>query len=181
MGNEYEVRLAAIELVEAGWETTAIARELDRSERWVRKWVSRYETGGEDVLVGRSRRPHRSPNRLDDTVIAEILKIRRELEGHRHANVGAKAIRSRMQRDGTISDVPSPASIKRVLKDAGVARAYRKKRRSAKAVLGLPPIVMAGIWQQADWVQDLWLTGGIKYNSLQISDVGSHMMSSGQY
>jgi transposase len=179
--NEYEVRLAAVELVEAGWETAAVARELDRSERWVRKWVNRYETEGEAALVGRSRRPHRSPNRLDDTVINEILRIRRELNEHRHANVGAKAIRSRMQRDATIGDVPSPASISRVLKDAGVTRTYGKKRRSAKTVLGLPAIVMAGIWQQTDWVQDLWLTGGIKYNSLQVSDVGSHMMSSGQY
>ena len=181
MDNEYEVRLAGVKLVQAGWETAAVARELDRSERWVRKWVSRYEIGGEAGLVGRSRRPHRSPDRLDDAVIAEILRIRGVLDEHRHANVGAKAIRSEMQRDATISVVPSKASISRVLKDAGVTRAYRKKRRSAKAVLGLPPIVMAGIWQQADWVQDLWLTGGIKYNSLQISDVGSHMMSSGQY
>ena len=181
MRNEYEVRVAAIELVEAGWETTAVARELDRSERWVRKWVSRYETEGEDALVGRSRRPHRSPNRLDDTLRDEILRIRGELEDHPYANEGAKAIQSRMRRDGVVGVVPSRASIKRVLKDAGVARSYRKKRRSAKDVLGLPPIVMAGIWQQADWVQDLWLTGGIKYNSLQISDVGSHMMSSGQY
>jgi len=31
---------------------------------WVRKWVSRYEAGGEAALVGRSRRPYRSPSRL---------------------------------------------------------------------------------------------------------------------
>ena len=178
---EFEARLAAIELVEKGWAATAVAQELDRTERWVRKWVHRYEAGGEAGLVSRSRRPHRSPNRLGDTVIVEILRIRGELDDHRHANVGAKAIQSRMQQDGVVGEVPSKASISRVLKDAGVARAYRKKRRSAKAVLGLPAIVMAGIWQQADWVQDLWLTGGIKYNSIQVSDVGSHMMSSGQY
>jgi len=178
---EYGVRLAAVELVAAGWNTSAVATELDRTERWVRKWVSRYETGGEAVLVGRSRRPHRSPNRLDDTVISEVLKVRGELEEHRYANVGAKAIRSRMQRNGMVDKIPSIASISRVLKDADVTRAYGKKRRSVKTVLGLPAIVMAGIWQQADWVQDLWLTGGIKYNSLQISDVGSHMISSGQW
>ena len=181
MDYEYEIRLAAVELVEEGWNTSAVATELGRTERWVRKWVSRYETGGEAALVGRSRRPHRSPNRLDDLVIGEVLKVRGELEEHRHANVGAKAIRSKMQRDGVVDMVPSIASISRVLKDANVTRAYGKKRRSVKTVLGLPAIVMAGIWQQADWVQDLWLTGGIKYNALQISDVGSHMMSSGQY
>lgn len=167
--------------MEEGWGTSAVATELGRSERWVRKWASRYEAGGEAALVGRSRRPHCSPNRLDDMVISEVLKVRGELEDDRHANVGAKAIRSRMQRDGVVGEVPSIASIGRVLHDANVARAYGKKRRSAKSVLGLPAIVMAGIWQQADWVQDLWLSGGIKYNSLQVSDVGSHMISSGQY
>ena len=181
MGNEYELRLCAVELAGEGWNTVAIARELDRSHRWVRKWVRVYETDGEAALVGRSRRPQRSPNRLGDTVISEVLRVRGELEEHRHANVGARAIRSKMQRDGTIGEVPSIASISRALKDANVVRAYGKKRRSANTVLGLPAIVMAGIWQQADWVQDLWLSGGIKYNSLQISDVGSHMISSGQY
>ena len=181
MGNEYEVRLAAVQLVGEGWETSAVATELDRSERWVRKWLGVFEAEGEAGLVGRSRRPHCSPNRLDDTIRDEVLKVRSDLEKHRHANVGAKAIHSKMRYDGVVDEVPSIASIKRILKDAGVARAYRKKRRSAKAILGLPAIVMAGIWQQADWVQDLWLSGGIKYNSIQISDVGSHMMSSGQY
>ncbi len=181
MDNEYEVRLAAVELAGEGWKTAAIAQELGRSHRWVRKWVRWYKTDGEAALVGYSRRPKRSPNRLDDTVRDEILMLRTELEEHRHANVGAKAIRSKMRRSGTVGEVPSIASISRVLKGAHVVRAYGKKRRSAKTVLGLPEIVMAGIWQQADWVQDLWLTGGIKYNSLQVSDVGSHMISSGQY
>ncbi len=181
MEYEYGVRLAAVELVEEGWDTSAVATELGRTERWVRKWVSRYEVEGEAALVGRSRRPHRSPNRLGDMVISEVLKVRGELEEHRHANVGARAIRSKMQRGGVVDEVPSIASISRVLKDANVIRAYGKKRRSAKTVLGLPAIVMAGIWQQADWVQDLWLSGGIRYNSLQVSDVGSHMISSGQY
>ena len=178
---EYELRLRAVELAGTGWKTGAIAQELGRSLWWVRKWVHRHDTDGDAGLEDRSRRPHCSPNRLDDTVVVEILKIRGELDEHRHANVGAKAIRSKMQHDATIGVVPSKASISRVLKNAGVTRVYAKKRRSTKSVLGLPAIVMAGIWQQADWVQDLWLIGGIKYNSLQISDVGSHMMSSGQW
>jgi transposase len=178
---EFAVRLAAVELVEAGWGSPAVAQELHRTERWVRKWVSRYETEGEAGLVSRSRRPHRSPDRLNESVISKILEVRGVLEEHPHANVGAKAIRSRMRRDGAVGKVPSIVSISRVLKDAGVTRVYRKKRRSTRSILGLPAIVMAGIWQQADWVQDRWLTGGIKYNSLQVSDVGSHMISSGQY
>ena len=179
--NGYELRLRAVELAGAGWKTTSVARELGRSSRWVRKWVRRYENGGEAGLEDRSRRPKRSPNRFDDTVRGEVLRIRSELAEHRHANVGAKAIRSRMLRTRSVDRVPSIASIKRVLKDAGVTREYRKKHRSDKSILGLPPVTRAGIWQQADWVQDRWLPGGVKYQSLQISDAGSDMVSSGQH
>ncbi|MEA2058251.1 MAG: helix-turn-helix domain-containing protein [Actinomycetota bacterium] len=181
MDNEYELRLRAIDLAEAGWSTGSIAQELDRSSRWVRKWVRRYETGGETGLEDRSRRPKHSPNRLSEPVRVEILRIRAELKGHRHANVGAKAIRAKMRRTGTVDEIPSIASIKRVLKDAGVTRTYRTKHRSTKSVLGLPTVTRGGIWQQADWVQDRYLPGAVKYQSLQISDAGSDMVSSDQY
>ena len=181
MDIEYELRVRAVELAGEGLKSGAIARELGRSSWWVRKWLRQYETDGGAGLVDGSRRPKHSPTRIDDTVRDEVLKIRSELEEHRHANVGAKAIQGRMLRDGTVSEVPSLASIKRILKDAGVTRPYRKKHRSDVSILGLPAMIRAGVWQQADWVQDLWLGGGIKYNSLQISDVGSHMVSSGQY
>jgi transposase len=123
---EYELRLRAVGLSDEGWKTSAISEELARSQWWVRKWIDRYEAEGDTGLCDRSRRPKRSPDRLDDTVRAEILKTREALEEHRHANVGAKAIRSKTQRDGTVGEVPSGASIKRVLKDAGVTRAYRR-------------------------------------------------------
>jgi len=178
---EYELRVHAVELAGKGHKTGAIARELGRSSWWVRKWLRRYDTVGDAGLVDGSRRPKRSPTRIGDVVRDEVLTVRSTLEKHRHANVGAKAIRGRMLRDGIVAEVPSVASIKRVLKDAGVIRPYRVKHRSDVSVLGLPDMIRAGVWQQADWVQDLWLGGGVKYNSLQISDVGSHMMSSGQY
>ena len=181
MDSEYADRLRAVELDEAGWKTGAIAQEVGRSGRWVRKWIGRFETEGESGLVDRSRRPACSPNRLSDTVRGEVLKTRAELGEDRHANVGAKAIRARMRRVGLVDEVPSESSIKRILGDAGVTRTYRTKRRSAGSVLGLPTIVEGGIWQQADWVQDRYLSGGIKYQSLQISDVGSHMVSSDQH
>ncbi|MFV1971475.1 MAG: helix-turn-helix domain-containing protein, partial [Acidimicrobiia bacterium] len=98
MDNEYEVRCRAVELADAGWKTTAIGQEPDRSPRWVRKRVRRFESEGETGLEDRSRRPKRSPNRLGDTVRGEILRVRGALEKHRHANVGPKAIRAKMQR-----------------------------------------------------------------------------------
>ncbi len=179
--SEYELRQRAVEMNDAGWKVAAISEELDRSQWWVRKWVRRFRSDGNVGLMDRSRRPKRSPNRLDDTVRSEVLKTRTVLEDHPHANVGARAIRAEMRRGSVVSELPSLASIKRVLKDADVTRAYRKKRRSTRSILGIPLVTSAGIWQQADWVQNRWLAGAIKYQSLQISDVGSHMVSSDQH
>lgn len=87
---EQGIHATAVELVEAGWKTTSVGQELGRSDRWVRKWIGRFESEGRAGLEDRSRRPKRSPNRLDDAVRGEILRVRAELKKHRHANVGAK-------------------------------------------------------------------------------------------
>lgn len=46
------------------------------------------------------------------------------------------------------------------------------------STLGLPQVTSPGVWQQSDWVQYRYLAGGIRFSSLEIADVGSHMMSS---
>ena len=181
MGENVELRRRAVDLAKAGWSQKAISREVGRSREWVRTWLGRYEQEGEQGLIDRSRRPRTIPAQLPDAVINEIIRVRRLLEEDRFANVGPIAIAAEIERVGDFSSVPSVSSIKRVLRGAGLSRPYRKRRRSTSPVLGLPPVTTPGIWQQADWVQDRRLTGGIRFSSLQISDVGSHMMSSAQH
>ena len=169
MDSEYADRLRAVELDEAGWKTGAIAQEVGRSGRWVRKWIGRFETEGESGLVDRSRRPACSPNRLSDTVRGEVLKTRAELGEDRHANVGAKAIRARMRRVGLVDEVPSESSIKRILRDAGVtpdvshqtpigrigprAADHRGGRDLAASRLGPRPVLVG--WDQISVAADL--------------------------
>lgn len=178
---ELELRKRAVELAGEGCSLRAIGQELGRSRDWVRLWVSRFRAEGEAGLVDRSRRPQHSPSRLSETVVNEILEVRDLLEDDRHANVGPKAILAEIEQRGVLADVPSLASIKRVLSQAARSRPYRKRRRSSTSLLGLPTVTVPGRWQQADWVQDRLLTGGVRFSSLQIGDVGSHMISSGQH
>lgn len=86
---------------------------------------------------------------------------------------------AKMERDGS-DEIPSIATIERILKTAGVTRAKRPDRRSG-VKLPLPEVSVLGVLQQADWIQDRYLKGGIRYNSLQVADVGSHGIASGQY
>jgi hypothetical protein len=159
----------------------AVARELGRSREWVRIWLARFEAEGDAGLADRSTRPHTSPNRLGVETIDEILRVRGLLETDRFANSGPKAIEAEIERRAVLGRVPSVSSIKRVLSEADLSRPYRKRRRSPGSVLGLPKVTVPGVWQQTDWVQDRQLTGGIRFSSLQISDLGSHMMSSAQH
>ena len=181
MDEGVELRRKAVVLAAAGWKPGVIGRELGRSREWVRVWLQRYEAEGEAGLVERSRRPHTSRSRLPQATVDEIVLVRRFLESDRHANRGPKAVAAEIERRSIIDAVPSLASIKRVIAVEGLARPYRKRRRSSASILGLPEVTDPGVWQQADWVQDRWLEGGIRFSSLQIGDVGSHMMSCGQH
>jgi hypothetical protein len=130
-------------------------------------------------LEDRSRIPVRQPTKTPDDVINEVLETRRRLEADPVANVGALTIVSELELAG-FDQVPSVATIERILHTAGVTRPSTRRRRTGNQ-LPLPTVTTPGVWQQADWIQDRWLQGGIRFNSLQIGDVGSHGVAAGQY
>ncbi len=161
-------RRRAVELASEGWSKAAIGREVGRSRQWVHKWLGRFESEGEGGLVERSRRPHVIGNRLEEAAVSEVLAVRDLLEADRFASVGPQAIAAEIERRGVVDRDPSLSSIKRILTSGGRTRPYRKRRRLSFSVLGLPTVETPGVWQQADWVQDRLLEGGIRFSSLQI-------------
>jgi len=177
-GSEEERRRRAIELVEGGVSKTEAARRVGRSRRWVVKWVGRWGEG-EGCLVDQSRTPHSQPTRTPQRVVEKILEVRAELEENPAASIGGLSVLAAMERAG-FTPIPSVATIERILSRAGVTHQPRVRGRSG-IKLPLPVVSVPGIWQQADWVQDRYLEGGIRYHSLQVGDVGSHGVESGQY
>jgi len=177
--SELDRRLEAVRLVVSGFERTEVARRLGRSREWVHKWVRRYFVEGDAGLVDRSRAPHRRGETISDDTTAEVLRIRAELEGNPVASIGAESIQATMERGGW-EPIPSVASIERILHRGGVTRPYRRRQRSG-IKLPLPIVTRPGIWQQIDWVQDRWLQGGIRFNSIQAGCVGSDALASEQY
>lgn len=174
-----ELRWQAVRLVEAGLGVTEVGRRLGRSRRWVHKWLRRFRADGEAGLTDRSRAPKTTLPTIDAMTVAEVLRIRGKLEDDPVASVGAESIQATMERGGW-KPIPSVASIERILSREGRTRPYRHKIRSENK-LPLPVVTRPGVWQQADWVQDRYLEGGIRFQSLQATDVGSGAIASQQY
>jgi len=125
-----EERRSAIHLLRAGQSVSAVAVELGKSTRWVRKWRKRYETEGWDGLKDQSRRPHKIARQTSVETQQAIRKTRSELEaeasdGKGLKYIGGQAIRTRLKEKG-IQPLPSIPTIERVIHEAGMTRPYQR-------------------------------------------------------
>ena len=65
------------QVVQRGIALKAAAAAFSVTPKTAAKWVARYRARGSPGLYDRSSRPHRSPRRLPDAVIAQIVQLRR--------------------------------------------------------------------------------------------------------
>ena len=101
----------------------AAARLFSCSRNTIRKWISRFD-GTLASLADLSRAPHKSPNKLSVEAEREIVKAKKRLP-----TWGA----ARLKRD---MDLPySEGAIRRVVKEHGLARKYRRKKHKTKNCL----------------------------------------------
>ena len=102
-----------------------VAAAAGVSKAWVTKLVARYRAGGELALEPRSRRPkscaHATPRELQEAVLA----LRRELDAAGH-DAGPHTIHHHLAL--TRSDIPSVATIWRILKRHGLVTPQPQKR-----------------------------------------------------
>ncbi len=177
--SEMERRRRAVELVDDGVSKAEAGRQCERSRQWVDKWVGRFRADGDAGLEDLPRTPRHQPTKTPSDVVEKILETRQRLDTDPVASIGALTILAELERE-RFTPIPSIATIERILNTAGVTRP-RKKRQRTGIKLPFPTVTTPGVWQQADWIQDRWLEGGIRYQSLQIADVGSHGVTAGQY
>ncbi len=127
-----EERRRSIHLLRAGQRVKAVAEELGRTTRWVRKCRKRYQTEGWEGLKDRSRRPHRLARQTTEANKQAIRKARSELEaeaaeGKGLKYIGGQAIRTRLKEQG-VRPMPSIATIERVIRAAGMTRPYQRAK-----------------------------------------------------
>lgn len=178
--SEMERRREVVRLIdEEGLGVGEAAARVGRGRRWATKWHARAVVG--EPLDDRSRRPNLSPTTTPPDVVDLVLDYRDRLEANPVASIGGLSILAAMERGG-VEAIPGERTIERILARAG--RTHPQTVSVSKKGPGLPlPQVgtSPGVWQQADWIQDRYLQGGARFNSLTISDVGSHGICAGQH
>ena len=134
---------------------------LQRSHRWLAKWLRRFDAGGWTALTDGSRRPHRYRAPLSLAMVSRILALRRELEGHRtrrtrFRGVGALEIQELLRLERR--QVPSVSTIERVLHRHHV-RPQRARPRPSAQPYPRPRADRPGDLQQTDLVGPRYLRG----------------------
>ncbi len=79
MGDEdVSARREAVARLLAGEPAAKVAAELGRTERWVRKWVRRYDPANDGWAAGQSRAPHRQARRTPVGTERLILTLKEQ-------------------------------------------------------------------------------------------------------
>src|SRR3954464_2269331 len=104
-----ETKLRAVLAADLPVPVTQLCAELGISRQTFYKYKRRWDAEGPAGLVERSRRPHRSPTRIDAALEDEIVRLRRSLR----VDNGAQAIAYQLARAGWA--VPAVATIHRAL------------------------------------------------------------------
>lgn len=113
---------------------TELCREYGVSRKTGYKWIARAEQYGLSGLQERSRRPRRSPERLDESTICALGKLKLA-----HRRWGPKKIRLLYEK--AYGGAPSLSSCQRVLSKLGLVKPRRRRVRRAWTSLSNEPAV----------------------------------------
>jgi transposase InsO family protein len=116
----YEFVLRALS---GGLPFVELCREYEIQPKTGYKWKERFLQEGLAGLVDRSRRPHSSPNQLQEEVVCELVRLKRA-----HDSWGPRKIRELYVRAHPGLEVPSESSIKRILEKSGLVQKRRRRR-----------------------------------------------------
>jgi transposase InsO family protein len=122
-----EHRYRAVREVLDGAPVSEVARQYGTSRQSLHSWLRRFEAGGAEGLLDRSRRPKTSPTRVAATNEALICELRRA-----YPRWGPRRIAHELDMRGVVP-VPSRSTVYRVLVRNGlVQRQEQRHRRTYK-------------------------------------------------
>jgi putative transposase len=161
MKTELRVRQEAIALHLQGWNKSEIARKVQRSRRWVQRWISRYKPEAPaKSLQDHSRAPKHLrwayPERIKRMAIQiRIARERGKRAKYQYALVSAQAIYYEMRELG-ISPLPTPDTIHLWLQQAGHIR-KRKSRKPPNPTYPVLPCRAVNDVQELDFKGPIYL------------------------
>jgi transposase InsO family protein len=120
---------------------SALCREYGISREVGYKWRERFVAEGLRGMGDKSRRPHRSPEKLGEEVICRIVRLK---ERHRHW--GPRKLREIYQRQH--QSAPSESSFKRVLNQCGLTekRVRRRAQEQGRLASGRQAKACNEVW-----------------------------------
>ena len=102
-----------------------LCREYGISRKTGYKWKERFLQFGMSGLNNASRRPKNSPKELGESIVCQIVKLKKA-----HPGWGARKLRVILGRKVGSGELPSESSFKRVLDKAGLVTHRRRRERS---------------------------------------------------
>ena len=116
----FHLRRKAIRLRMKGVKSDVILKHVHRSRPWLSKWQRRFEQQGLSGLKSLPRRPHRTPTACSPRIIRLIVQTRQRLTRQKVGLIGPRAIRRELRKLDLGRQLPSLATIKRVLHRQGL-------------------------------------------------------------
>lgn len=168
-------RIWAVNEYTRGRSPKSICDSIKRPGKWLYKWIHRYETGGQEWFANQPKTPKHSPAKTPPEMTAQIVAARESLEQTLYVYRGVFNIRQKLS-DLGVNDVPSDATINRIINAAGLTR-----KDPPRVKVGTP--YPAPVSDQPNDVQqiDLWgpryLSVGHQCYMLNIIDVARRMPS----
>ena len=161
MKTEIALRKQAIALHLQGWNKSKIARKLQRSRRWVQRWIGRYKPEASTTsLQDHSRAPQHVRWAYPERIKRLAIQIRVEREKgkrkkYQYALVSAQAIYYEMRELG-ISPLPTADTIHLWLKQADRIP-KRKSRKPPNPTYPMLPCQAVNDVQELDFKGPLYL------------------------
>jgi transposase len=118
-------RVAVLQVVSQQLSVTAAAAEYGFSRRHLHRLLAAYREGGLDALECRSRRPRTNPAVTPEPVRERVIELRQRLTAE-GLDAGPVTIAWHLDREGLRP--PAPATISRILTQAGLVSPQPRKR-----------------------------------------------------
>jgi putative transposase len=150
-----------------------LCREHGISRKTGYKWLRRFQAQGTAGLVDRSRRPLSNSLAVKPEVVVALVALKQK-----HRSWGPKKLWTLLARTTTAEDMPSVATIGRILDSAGLVVRRRRYRVPSRGLPQRPAVEVAApndLWT-ADF-KGWWCTGdGARCEPLTVRDAHSRFV-----
>jgi len=170
---ERELRRKAVQLSLRGLTPRAFLEQIQRSQRWLFKWLKCFAQGGWDALKSQGRQPCSIPGQYAPQAHGLVARARRQLEKRKVGLVGARSIQRELRRAHLLRKIPAEATIYRWLHADGVLKTARRKVRAV--YLPQPTLTWNYILHLMDWTAR-YLEGGTKVYAFHTVQVLNHAL-----